>query len=146
MNAAGPYAEALLREARAPAGAGKVPRGTEDAAGENESCGDEIRVRLAWSPEGKLAEMVHETHGCALCRASAGMAARLLAGKDRGEALAVADDVLERMGKTGFAADSPLSAFNGVEAFPSRVACAKLAWETVRKAIRGKDKENGQST
>ena len=60
------YQTALLAHAKKPYGAGVVPRGTEDAEALNAGCGDEIRVKLEWTPGGGLERLVYELHGCAV--------------------------------------------------------------------------------
>ncbi len=130
------YTAALLAHAKKPHGAGRVPRGTEDAEALNSACGDEIRVSLRWTPEGTLERFTHELHGCAVSVAAASMAARSLEGKTRGEIETLAAAVEARLGGEGFEGEwGDYQAFNGIERYPARVRCAKLVWQAVAKAL-----------
>lgn len=132
----GLYQDVLLAHAKRPHGAGKVPRGTEDAEAINSSCGDEIRIRLSWTPEGALAGLTYELHGCAVSVASASMTARRLEGRTRKEMATMAAAFRSRLGRTGFeAAWGDFRAFNGIEQYPARVHCALLIWRAVELAL-----------
>ena len=130
------YQAVLLTHAKNPCGAGKVPRGTEDAEALNSACGDEIRVKLAWTGDGALESLTHELHGCAVSAASASMAARRMKGKTREEMATMVAAFNARLGRTGFEeAWGDFQAFNGIEKFPARIHCAKLAWQAVERAL-----------
>lgn len=130
------YQAALLAHAKKPHGAGGVPRGTEDGEALNTACGDEIRVKLAWTPDGTLARLVHELRGCAVSAAAASMAARRLEGKTRAEIAAMAAAFADRIGRTGFEEEwGDFQAFNGIERFPARIHCARLVWRAVEQAL-----------
>lgn len=133
------YQAALLAHAKKPHGAGRVPPGTEDAEAFNAACGDEIRVKLSWTPAGGLERMTHELHGCAVSAASASMAAKRLEGKTRAEIATLAAAFATRIGKAGFEeAWGDFQAFNGIEAYPARVHCAMLVWQALEKALAGR--------
>ncbi|NLG33826.1 MAG: hypothetical protein GX548_00580 [Lentisphaerae bacterium] len=132
------YPEALLAQAKHPHGAGKVPRGTEDAEALNSTCGDEIRIKLTWTPEGTLARLTHELHGCAVSAASASLAARRLEGRTRKEMAATASAFAARLGTSGFEeAWGDFRMFNGIERYPARIHCARLVWQALEKALAG---------
>ena len=130
------YSDVLLAHAKNPYGAGRVPRGTEDAEAFNPGCGDEIRVRIFWTPEGTVEKLVHELHGCAVSVAAASMVARRLEGRTRGEIRTMAAAFASRLGRTGFEEEwGDFQAFNGIEMFPARIHCARLVWQAVEKAV-----------
>ena len=130
------YQAVLLAHAKQPYGAGSVPRGTEDAEVVNPACGDEIRMKLAWTPEGSLARMTYELHGCAVSLAAASMAARRLEGRSRAEIAAMAAAFTARLGQAGFEEEwGDFQAFNGIERYPARIHCARLAWRAVEQAL-----------
>lgn len=134
----GIYQAALLAHAKKPYGAGSVPRGTEDAEVVNPACGDEIRVKLAWTPEGGLARMSYELHGCAVSLAAASMAARRLEGRTHAEIATMAAAFAARLGQAGFAEEwGDFQAFNGIEKYPARIHCARLVWRAVEQALAG---------
>ena len=130
------YQTTLLKHAKKPHGAGSVPRGTEDGEALNTACGDEIRVALAWTPDGTLEKLTHELHGCAVSAAAASMVAQRLEGKTRAEISTISAAFTTRIGRTGFEdAWGDFQAFNGIERFPARIHCAKLVWLAVEQAL-----------
>ena len=132
----GIYQAVLLAHAKQPHGAGRVPLGTEDAEAVNPACGDEIRVKLEWTPDGALTRLTHAVHGCAVSLAAASMAAQRLEGKTRGEITTISAAFRDRLGKRGFEEEwGDFQAFNGIEKFPARIRCALLAWEAVAQAL-----------
>ena len=134
------YSDVLLAHAKNPYGAGRVPRGTEDAEAFNPGCGDEIRVKLRWTPDGALERLTHELHGCAVSAAAASMAAKRLEGKTRAEIEAMAQAFAARIGRAGFEeAWGDFRAFNGIERFPARLHCARLVWQALEKALAKKN-------
>lgn len=136
------YQAILLAHAKNPHGAGVVPRGTEDAEAFNSACGDEIRVKLAWTPEGGLARLTYELHGCAVSAAAASLAAQRLEGKTPTEIAAMAAAFDARIGRSGFEDDwGDFRAFSGIERYPARIHCAQLVWRAVRQALEKKRTE-----
>jgi nitrogen fixation protein NifU and related proteins len=132
----GLYQAALLAHAKKPYGAGRVVRGTEDGEALNTACGDEIRVALSWTPDGCLARLTHELHGCAVSAAAASLVAQRLEGKTRAEIAALASAFDARLGRTGFEETwGEFQVFNGIERFPARIHCAKLVWRAVAQAL-----------
>jgi nitrogen fixation protein NifU and related proteins len=130
------YQKALLAHAKTPYGAGRVPCGTEDGEALNSGCGDEIRVKLAWTPEGALERLTHELHGCAVSAAAASMVAKRLEGKTRAEIATMSAACAARLGKTGFEEQwGDFQAFNGIEKYPARSHCARLVWQAVERAL-----------
>ena len=130
------YQAALLAHAKNPHGACRVPRGTEDAEAFNSACGDEIRVKLSWTPGGGLERMTYEIHGCAVSVASASMAARRLEGKTPAEIATMAAAFAARLGRAGFEEQwGDFQAFNGIEKYPARIHCARLVWHALEAAL-----------
>ena len=133
------YQAALLAHAKNPCGAGRVPRGTEDAEALNAACGDEIRVKLSWTPGNGLERMTYEIHGCAVSVASASMAARRLEGKTPAEIATMAAAFAARLGGAGFEEEwGDFRAFNGIEKYPARIHCARLVWLALESALAKK--------
>ncbi|NLB66281.1 MAG: iron-sulfur cluster assembly scaffold protein [Lentisphaerae bacterium] len=132
------YQATLLAHAKQPYGAGSVPRGTEDAEAFHAGCGDEIRVKLEWTAEGRLAGLVHELHGCAVSLAVASMAAQCLEGLNRAEIGQRTEDFMSRLGQAGFDESwGDFQALNGLERYPVRLHCARLVWRAVKLALDG---------
>ena len=133
------YQAALLAHAKNPRGAGRVPRGSEDAEALNTACGDEIRVKLSWTPGGGLERMTYELHGCAVSVASASMAAQRLEGKTIAEIETMGAAFAARLGRSGFEEEwGDFQAFNGIEKYPARIHCAMLVWRALELALAKK--------
>lgn len=128
------YRDLLLAHSRAPHGAATIPPGGENASAVNSACGDTTRWQLRWH-DGRLAAATHDTRGCALCVAAASMLADVLPGRSADELRAILDDALARLPRGDFPPDSPFAAFNGLPAYPARVACAALPFRAVRDAL-----------
>mgnify|MGYP003582747276 CR=1 FL=1 len=136
------YQAALLAHAKNPRGAGRVPRGSEDAEALNSACGDEIRVKLFWTPGGGLERMSYELHGCAVSVASASMAAQRLEGKTVAEIGTMGAAFAARLGRSGFEEEwGDFQAFNGIEKYPARIHCAMLVWRALELALAKKRDE-----
>lgn len=136
------YQAALLAHAKNPRGAGRVPRGSEDAEALNSACGDEIRVKLFWTPGGGLERMTYELHGCAVSVASASMAAQRLEGKTVAEIGTMGAAFAARLGRSGFEEEwGDFQAFNGIEKYPARIHCAMLVWRALELALAKKRDE-----
>lgn len=125
----------LAAFARAPAGAADIPADAADATADNPLCGDEIRLRLVWDGN-TLSRLEHRTRGCAVCKASASLAASAAAGKTRGELAALADTFESGLTAGDF---TPLGGdfhiLDGITAYPSRLHCARLPWTALRRAL-----------
>jgi cysteine desulfurase / selenocysteine lyase len=132
------YQAALLAHAKNPHGAGKVPRGTEDAEALNSGCGDEIRVKLtgrrtaAWRRLTLRAPRLRGEHGGGLDGRGGWRARRRRDRHGRG-------GVAARLGQTGFEEEwGDFQALNGIERFPARIHCARLVWQALEKALAKK--------
>lgn len=131
----------LAELARSGTGAAQVTAAEADAAADNPLCGDEIRIRLVWR-EGDgvpvLERMEHATRGCAVCRASASLAAVATAEKTRGELAEMADAFDACLESGDFAPlGEDFGVFDGIAAFPARRHCARLPWTALRRALEG---------
>ena len=132
----------LAALARSGIGAASVTAGQADAEADNPLCGDEIRIRLVWRQEGGcpvLERLEHCTRGCAVCRASASLAAVATAGKTRAELLALADAFDTCLASGDFSSlGGDFRVFDGISSFPSRRHCARLPWTALRRALGGR--------
>ncbi len=131
----------LAELARSGIGAAPVAAGEADAEADNPLCGDEIRIRIVWRDGGDapvLERLEHATRGCAVCRASASLAAMAAAGKTR-KGLAELADAFEGCLESGDFAPlgGDFGVFDGIAAFPARRHCARLPWTALRRALGG---------
>jgi nitrogen fixation NifU-like protein len=110
------------------------------AEGYNPLCGDRVTVCVDFAGE-RLNGVTFEGSGCAVCIGSASMMTEILKGMSREEAAQIFDS-FRVLVTSGPEASSParlgeLGAFAGVRAFPSRIKCALLPWETLWSALNG---------
>jgi nitrogen fixation NifU-like protein len=121
------YRAALLDHATHPRGATSILPGEETSCLVNTACGDEVRWRVAFAPDGTLATAVHDTHGCAICTATASLLAEQVPGLTPSAIRALADDFTTRLHAAAFPDTSPaLAALNALAAHPARLSCALL--------------------
>ena len=119
------------------------------ADGFNPFCGDTITLYLALDGD-QVADIAFQGSGCAISRASASMLTESVKGKSMAEAEQIFDAFHEML--TRGPVDEPehdhddddvlgdLEMLSGVAAFPTRVKCATLSWNTLKAALQG-DKE-----
>ncbi len=127
------YRAAIMDHARAPKNFGGLTEATHEARGHNPLCGDHVTLRLACEGEQVHAAMF-EGAGCALSMASASMLTEAIAGDSvsRARALQVAMLALFE----GQDVDvGELSVLAAARAFPARLKCVTLAWQTLGQAL-----------
>ncbi len=91
----------------------------EDA---NPLCGDQLRIDIAVE-DGRIAQIRHSGHGCAISQAAASMLCERMAGRPLAEVKDLTrDDVLEML---------------GIELGPVRLKCALLALKTLKAGVYG---------
>ncbi len=106
--------------------------------GVNPSCGDNIVLNLKVE-DNKIVDGSYTGSGCAVSQASVDMMLDLIIGKEKDEALKLAD-IFARM-ISGDATDKEIqlldeaSLLKDISHMPSRVKCALLGWHTMEKMI-----------
>ncbi len=137
------YQELIMEHNRHPRHYGVLAPCTHQAAGFNPLCGDQIKLRLQIENDLIMA-LMFEGKGCAISIASASLLTEALEGKSLAEAHELFTLFHETL--TGQPESShhsarlgKLAALIGVQAFPSRVKCATLAWHTLEAALANKD-------
>lgn len=103
----------------------------------NPLCGDQIKVQVKFTEDGKIKDIAYQGRGCAISQAAAGIVCCLLQGKDQqtfetlhkyfirlisGEDLA--PEELEQL--------DDAKILSGIARLPARHRCAFLAWENVK--------------
>ena len=131
------YQTIILDHSRRPRNFGELPPPALKGAGYNPSCGDEVIVFVARSPEGKIEQAKFVGQACAICMASTSLMATRLKGKTAAEALSLKKVFIDFLTK-----DAPppeglgnLQALAGVKKFPQRLKCATLGWHALQSAL-----------
>lgn len=130
------YQEVILDHYRNPRYAEGIANPTHFANGTNPLCGDEVRLSAIIDND-TIAQLSHDSVGCAICVASASMMAEASVGKTVSDFEILASNFYA-MAKGEERDMGKLSALAGVSQFPMRVKCATLAWHTLAAAIAGK--------
>ncbi len=133
------YREVILEHSKRPRNLRVLAEGSR-AEGYNPLCGDRVTV-YAVTRGDRLYEVAFHGSACAVCVASASMMTEILSGKSRAEALETGERfrafLLDAAAPSTDARLGPLMAFAGVRAFPSRIKCALLPWQTVEQVLSG---------
>jgi nitrogen fixation protein NifU and related proteins len=116
------YQKQIIEHSKNPHNTGVISNPTLEAYEVNTLCGDGIRMFLNIN-DSVITEVKFEGSGCAISQSSASMLTDELIGMKVDEAKKISkDDILEMMG---------LDNIN-----PSRMRCALLSLETLRKALK----------
>lgn len=135
-NSATLYQQIVLDHSRHPRNQRRPEQFDLEAEGHNTLCGDKVRVYLRL--RGKtLEEITYEASGCAICLASASMMTEATRSQSVQEVLTSIDQFNGALATgNGGHLTGDLAALGGVSAYPSRVRCATLPWETLRAALK----------
>lgn len=143
------YQDMIMEHNRKPRNFRLLDGADRSAEGFNPFCGDTITIYLALDGD-QVADIGFQGSGCAISRASASMLTESVMGKSITKAEQIFDAFHEMLtrGPVNEAEHEQddddtlgdLGMLSGVSAFPTRVKCATLSWNTLRSALRG-DKE-----
>ncbi|MCA1801845.1 MAG: SUF system NifU family Fe-S cluster assembly protein [Rhodothermaceae bacterium] len=109
---------------------------THTGTGHNHTCGDEIT--LFFTIEGGLIiSALYTGKGCMICQASASMLTAAVEGSAVDEARRTIGHLYALLdGRAEPAKNDPdYAALTSIRDFPTRMKCAKLAWETAEKIL-----------
>ncbi|MEM7679284.1 MAG: Fe-S cluster assembly sulfur transfer protein SufU [Myxococcota bacterium] len=131
------YQRLVLDHSKNPTHEGMLEPRTHEARGINPLCGDRVTIHVYVDETGRLVDIRFMAQGCAIAKASASMMSELVKGGTTADALALHDEVERFLQPHGAGPEEghPLASFANVRHFPSRIRCATLAWETLRKAL-----------
>jgi len=138
------YQEVILDHGKNPRNLRRPEHPTNEAAGRNPLCGDQMIVYLDVAEDRRIRDAAFVGKGCAISIASASMMTEILKGKTVEEAKRLFDRFHamctggEDQGEEDLDEDvEKLIVLSGVRQFPVRVKCATLAWHTMNAAIEG---------
>lgn len=137
------YQARILDHARSPRNARVPESASHRARRDNPLCGDRIELGLAMDGE-VITAAGFRGHGCAIAKASASLMTEAIQGKTAAQARALSDAVhalvsggspAQTITVDGLDGLGELDALGGVAAFPMRIQCATLAWQTLVDAL-----------
>ena len=132
------YQELILEHYRHPRNKGELADHTAEARVANPVCGDELSVQIRLNGE-RIEEIAFEGQGCSISQASMSMMTELVKGRERSEAIRLANLFTDMMhGSEGASSDRSLGdlrALQGVSKFPVRIRCALLAFDALREVL-----------
>ena len=132
------YQELILEHYRNPRNKGELVDHTVEARVANPVCGDEVTIQVRLDQD-RIEEIAFHGQGCSISQASVSMMTALVKGKDRSEAMRLADLFTDMMhGAEDASSDRSLGdlrALQGVSKFPVRIRCALLAFDALRDAL-----------
>jgi nitrogen fixation protein NifU and related proteins len=134
------YQKTVLEHSRSPLHFGSLELPTHMAEGFNPLCGDKTIVYLRTDGLNLIIEASHETSGCAICMSSASMMMDQLQSSKIKYAENLRDQISDMLKNNteGSLPEMPLRSLEGLTAFPSRIKCATLPWDTLMAALSGK--------
>ncbi|MBR6257063.1 MAG: SUF system NifU family Fe-S cluster assembly protein [Lachnospiraceae bacterium] len=135
------YREIVNEHNLYPAHRGEMEKPDLILEGVNPSCGDDIYLQLKLDENGVVTEGLFNGSGCAISQASADMMLDLIIGKDKEEALKLAEGFMSMVRSTAtpeqIEALDEAAALESIAHMPARVKCATLGWKTMQKMLNG---------
>lgn len=131
------YQEIILDHYKHPRHARKLSDAEAMVDEENPTCGDHIKLSASVAG-GKIADVVMDCTGCAICTASTSIMAEMLVGKPVAEARRMIQAFTGLMRGEGEMSDEELGdlvALRGVTKYPLRVKCATMGWHALQSAL-----------
>jgi nitrogen fixation NifU-like protein len=135
------YREIILDHYTCPRHKGHLETATHRLEGVNPSCGDMVELDLEVR-DGRVVEVGFVGEGCSISMASASMLAESVRGQTLDQVRLLADTFKARLLTKAGIPEPPegveigeLEALDGVRAYPVRIKCALLAWNTLLEAI-----------
>lgn len=117
--------------------------------GVNPSCGDTITLNLKIDEHGTITDGSFTGSGCAISQASVDMMLDVIIGKNKDEALRLADIFMTMIKGSATARDieqlDEAAALEDISKMPARVKCAVLGWRTMIEMLN-KNKTTGSAS
>ncbi len=132
------YRQIILDHYTNPRNTGCLEHPSFHLEGTNPTCGDTLELDLIIE-DGIVKDVAYEGTGCSISMASASMLTEAIKGQKVEDALKIAHAFKARL----LSKDEPaedvdigeLEALDGVKAYPVRIKCALLSWNTLLEAI-----------
>jgi nitrogen fixation NifU-like protein len=130
------YQAQILEHHRNPLFQGKGTHCPIQLDARNPLCGDELKLYLEID-SGHFHQLWFTAEGCALSRASASMMTGYLQSKPIDESQHIIESLIENLkSPTPQELPEPLQPLASVRAFPARMKCALMVWETLQHFLK----------
>jgi len=133
------YQDLIMDHYRKPRGRADLAHVPDTEIMENPTCGDSIKLEVITGDDGRIMEVRHQGHGCAISTASASLMTEFTRGLSPAEAREAAGRFIAALRGDGSLDDledmGDLVALRGVAGLPVRVKCATLAWHALLRAL-----------
>ena len=135
------YQEIILDHYKNPQNAGLREPFEAEVHHVNPTCGDEVTLRVALSPDGETVEDIsYDGQGCSISQAATSVLTDQVIGQTVGDALKTVAAFSEMVSSRGtIEGDEDVLgdgvAFAGVSKYPARVKCALLGWLAFKDAL-----------
>ncbi|MGM0587294.1 MAG: iron-sulfur cluster assembly scaffold protein [Bacteroidota bacterium] len=140
------YNRVMVQHVKQPVGTVPISFANAEALSRNESCGDEVSVRLHVE-QNQVVEAELQAKGCMICKASASLCAQAIQRRSIEEVRRLVAEVRELV--NGMVAQPQAVLWENIdvddheayrvlqamEAYPTRHNCALMAWNTVGQAL-----------
>jgi nitrogen fixation NifU-like protein len=131
------YQEILMDHANRPRCREELRDDEVDGEAHNRLCGDSVRMALTMAGD-KVESVRFDGEGCAICMATASIAASHAAAKSATEVTRLCDQLVAAVREEealDSSAPRELAAVAGVSRFPMRTKCAMLPWQALHDAV-----------
>ena len=130
------YHEAILNQARAAVGAGRLEVADGSATVDNPLCGDRVTIDVVMDGD-RIATIGHKVRGCILCEAAASIIGARAIGLTAAELHSLGDAMTDMMRNGGLVPqDWPdLAVFDPVRPIASRHECVLLPFRALGQAL-----------
>jgi len=135
------YRKTVLDHSRNPRNFHKLAGANAKAEGHNPLCGDKVMVYLKLADEA-IEDVAFEGVGCAIALASASIMTEQVTKKSCATARREIERVMRQFDRSRpepEPEEGDMAALSGVRAYPSRIKCATLAWQTLAAALDGEN-------
>ena len=134
------YAQILNEHNLNPSHKGVIENPSFSLRGVNPSCGDDIYLQLKLDENGVITEGTFNGSGCAISQASVDMMLDNIIGKNKEEALRLAELFMDMIqGKESDDAKleelDEAASLKNISFMPARVKCAVLGWHTMQEML-----------
>ena len=130
------YQQAIMELSRDKTHAGHLDAPDSTATRDNPLCGDRVTMEITFGEDQAVKAIAHSVKGCALCKASAALAAQTAEGATKQDVEKLKAD-LENLLSGGVDVNDRLTIFSLVRQHKSRHDCLRLPLDTLLDALKG---------